>query len=80
MQSKTWWLHFLTHFSTDQDGIYCLKTSQVEHFDTTLERERGMKSRGITAVSLPVYKNREKKNQYMPASKVAMFLSVYEPI
>ena len=36
--SKIFWLHFLAHFSTDQDEIWCcVEVMQVEHPNSSLE-------------------------------------------
>ena len=37
-ESQTTWLHFLAHFSTDQDEVSCGDEAvQVEHPDTSFE-------------------------------------------
>ena len=39
-QSKASWLHFLPHFSTDQDEIwYGVETIQVKHPGTIFEQD-----------------------------------------
>ena len=38
--SKTYWLHFLAYFSSDQDKVWCgCEAIQAEHIEATFEQD-----------------------------------------